>query len=296
MNKRRALIATVLIWCVVIAVLAIPAARQTVAFSTLAAKRNPYCSWFAAVRGFLNHRSGLKVPASKARLKQAGPEYSLWSTPIGDFWSPHDQPGKLLAFMWQETDDRRIYGAARKGDIVLDCGANIGMVTRTMLNDGAALVVAIEPLPENLECLRRNLAKEIEARRVILYPKGVWDRDDVLEMSFENSGGASFVVDRHAGALKLPLTTIDKLVAELQLPRVDLIKMDIEGSETHALAGARETLRRYRPRLSIASYHLPSDPARIPEVVRAAQPGYEEECGSCRATPQGVLPEVLRFH
>jgi FkbM family methyltransferase len=51
------------------------------------------------------------------------------------------------------------------------------------------------------------------------------------------------------------LTTIDKIVDELHLPRVDLIKMDIEGAEVKALAGARNTLSRFHPRMSTAAEH-----------------------------------------
>jgi FkbM family methyltransferase len=41
----------------------------------------------------------------------------------------------------------------------------------------------------------------------------------------------------------VPLTTIDKLVSELNLPRVDFIKMDIEGAEKLALTGGRATIQ-----------------------------------------------------
>jgi hypothetical protein len=48
--------------------------------------------------------------------------------------------------------------------------------------------------------------------------------------------------EAHETDQKFPLTTIDKLVAELKLPKVDFIKMDIEGAEVKALNGARETI------------------------------------------------------
>jgi hypothetical protein len=60
----------------------------------------------------------------------------------------------------------------------------------------------------------------------------------------------------------------------LKLPRVDFIKMDIEGAEQKALHGARQVLIRYQPRLAISSYHLKGDPAAICSIVWQAHPDY----------------------
>src|SRR6185295_19701452 len=124
---------------------------------------------------------------------------------------------------------------------------------------GASRVIAIEPAPENLLCLRKNLAAEIAAGRVTIYEKGVWDKEDVLTMHIDpnNSAADSFVGGRHdSQEIQLPLTTVDHMVAELHLNRVDFIKMDIEGAERRAIAGASATIRRFRPRMAITVYHL----------------------------------------
>jgi hypothetical protein len=47
------------------------------------------------------------------------------------------------------------------------------------------------------------------------------------------------------------MQTVDAIVSAQQLERVDLIKIDVEGHELQALAGAVETLRRFRPRILI---------------------------------------------
>ena len=187
-----------------------------------------------------------------------------------------------------------------RGDIVLDCGANVGVYTREALKNGAKLVVAIEPAPENIECLRRNFTAEIASGRVVLYEKGVWDKDDMLVMRVDpgNSAADSFVI-RREGAVEtkqLPLTTIDKLVAELKLERVDYIKMDIEGAEQRALQGAIETLTKFRPRLSLSAYHVPSDPEMLPKLVRKAWPEYRMQCGPCAEANGHVRPDVLYFY
>ena len=95
---------------------------------------------------------------------------------------------------------------------------------------------------------------------------------------------------------RVPLTTVDKLVAELKLPRVDFIKMDIEGAEPKALAGARDTLAKFKPRLSIASYHEPDHPRTIPAAIFAARPDYQMECGPCAEANRAIRPDVLYFH
>jgi hypothetical protein len=96
-------------------------------------------------------------------------------------------------------------------------------------------------------------------------------------------------------SVKAPLTTIDKLTAELKLERVDFIKMDIEGAEVRALNGARETIARDRPRMSISVYHVPDHPQTVPRAVKAAWPGYSVECGPCAVDNTHIRPDILYF-
>jgi hypothetical protein len=84
------------------------------------------------------------------------------------------------------------------------------------------------------------------------------------------------------------------MVAELHLDRVDFIKMDIEGAERHAIAGARTTIRRFHPCMALCLYHLPDDPLVIPAAVRSIDPNYQMSCGCVRG-PQGVGAEVGHF-
>jgi FkbM family methyltransferase len=276
-------------------------------FVIKAAGRSPVCPLDNALRADENERLQIRykdeiLSASKLVEKDAA-GYHLWDTPRGRWWIPQGDD-YVLPFNLAEQQ-RQIYGtgerAVKSGDIVLDCGANVGVFTRVALDAGARTVVAIEPAPENLECLRRNFPKEIAAGRVIVYPKGVWDKDDVLTLRRDpsNTAADSFVIlrDKNATSIQAPLTTIDKLVAELKLERVDYVKMDIEGAETNALKGAHATLATYHPRLAVASYHLATDPQRIPDVIKEAWPQVQMEVGPCAETDEGrVRPDVLYFH
>ncbi len=268
-----------------------------------AAGRAKGCSFSQSIASAQTGRDNTAIKnrvlaASKLVRRDEAARLSLWNTPDGPYWitygSDWDLPWNLA------EQERDIYGqdghGVKPGDIVLDCGANVGVYTRKALKAGAKVVVAIEIAPDNIECLRRNFAAEIAAGRVIVYPKGVWNKEDVLTLNVTDNEAADSVVMKPKNAKegpKVPLTTIDKLVAELNLPRVDFIKMDIEGAEVPALEGARETLKRWHPRMALAAYHKPDDPTTIPAMARAAFTGYQIACGPCADAGSFIRPDVL---
>ena len=223
--------------------------------------------------------------------------FSLWSTPAGEYWMPTASGDALIYDLAEQKRD--IYGRrVHSGDIVLDAGANVGVFTRKALWAGASKIIAIEPGPENLECLRRNFAAEIADGRVVLYPKGIWDKDDVLRLSVDPASSArdSFVRPiENAQFVEVPLTTVDRLVAELQLPRVDFIKMDIEGAEQKAVNGARSTIAKFRPRMALCIYHVKGDEIMVPKLVAAARPDYKVS-KTCLCAADRVQPEVAFFY
>jgi len=281
--------------------------REPLRLALLVARgRSPHCPLAQAIQS-ASHRRTLtetkdRILAASRRLEEDPAGYVLWETPHGRFWIPRGND-YFLPFHLAEQQvgiyDRPGPGI-KPGDVVLDCGANVGVYTRHALASGARLVVAIEPAPPSLECLRRNLAQEVAAGRVIIYPKGVWDKEDWLTLYVdpENTAAASFLnQDRQARAVeRVPLTTIDNLVAELALERVDFIKMDIEGAELNAIRGAAQTIRRFRPRLAIAAYHAVEHPELIPKLVREIHPSYRVSCGFCAESDSSLRPDILFLH
>lgn len=269
------------------------------------AGRSPYCPLHRAIYATANNQ---ETTAAKDRILEASrlietdsEGFECWDTPQGSFWIPTGNRFHLAFNLAEQERDLYTEGdiTVRPGDIVLDGGANVGAFTRQALAAGAKLVVAIEPAPDNLTCLRRNLAAEIADGRVIVYPKGIWDAEEILSlyMDPENSAAASFVrrLPGWEPVTELPLTTIDRLVAELNLPRVDFIKLDIEGAEPRAIQGGRNTLAGNKPRLAISAYHAPDHPATIPQITLQANPQYELVCGQCRENERGIRPDILFF-
>jgi FkbM family methyltransferase len=264
----------------------------------------------------------LTMDFTKARLDQTWPHVlkslsvlrrddalgiELISSPTRQYWikhTGHSMGGKeLLSYLL--ADHGLLAGAGpehvvRKGDVVLDCGAHVGIFTLTALGLGAAKVVAVEPDPVNLECLRRNLAPEIAAGKVVVAGKGVWSSDGSMSMlvAEDNSGANSMLWARGHYREEVPVTTIDHLRANLGLPCISYIKMDIEGAEREALRGAMGTLKECRPRMMIDSYHRPDDMQVLPAIIREAHADYLLTCASCERFPETsnhIVPHVVFY-
>lgn len=270
---------------------------------TKLAGRAPLCTYEMAIGGTAIVRGEtdeLNRMHAQAHLVRRDPDgLSLWDTPGGPQWAP---PGSEQFTGHPHARLERIDGIdgppVKPGDVVLDCGAHIGESTQAALRMGAGLVVAIEPAPLTVECLRRNLSAEIAAGKVVVYPKGVWDKDEWLELSADPDNAAENSVVRNVGAktVRVPLTTIDQIVTELKLPRVDFIKMDVEGAERNALAGARHTILRFKPRIAVGTYHLADDYLRIPEVISSVRQDYQNTCARCAVAFGKIMPTTMYFH
>jgi FkbM family methyltransferase len=231
-----------------------------------------------------------------SRLLKSDGNLQLWTTPLGEFWMPDKSLSSEIGILAEQ--DLNIYGfgalGVRKGDVVIDCGADIGTFTRKALDMGASLVVAIDPDPQKVICLRRNFEQQASwAGKVKVLQMGVWNREELMPF-YENTG--SVVIAQGLSNEVIRLTTIDNLVAELGLPRVDFIKMDIEGAEIAALQGARLTLNRFKPRLAISTEHFADDGKKIPQTVGALAPDYTKECGPCTYFDGRIRPHVIYFH
>lgn len=141
----------------------------------------------------------------------------------------------------------------RPGQVVYDIGANVGFFTllAAQLVGPAGKVIAVEPLPRNLDLLRRHLAMN-RIDNVVVVPSAAGDAPGTA--SFEVAPSPSMGRLGTAGQLEVAVTTIDALVAAGEAPPPALVKMDIEGGESRALAGAAQTLARRHPILLLSTH------------------------------------------
>jgi FkbM family methyltransferase len=146
----------------------------------------------------------------------------------------------------------------RPGMIVIDAGANIGQYTllaaKAVLPNGQ--VHAFEPVPANWARLTAHVAENGLAEGVRSNRLALWDTPKALTFYLSREDEIGNVTNYSAGTsgnaaafVEADAVRLDDYVAEQGLPRVDLIKMDIEGAEWPALQGAQVTLGRHRPTL-----------------------------------------------
>jgi FkbM family methyltransferase len=128
------------------------------------------------------------------------------------------------------------------GDVIVDLGAGLGseldLMCRLVGPDGA--VYAIEADPLTFACLQRRRELNGLANAIPVHA-AVSDAVGEVVISGEGHHLEHHVVDGGPGA-RVPATTLDAFVASRGITRIDLLKVNIEGSEEAALRGARESI------------------------------------------------------
>jgi FkbM family methyltransferase len=159
----------------------------------------------------------------------------------------------------------------RPGFVVCDIGANIGTYTIPLarLVGPGGHVVSFEPNRPTFACLRQNIRQNRLANVTLLRAAAGPETGTAnLVVTEENFGEVHLspqaATDSSAPAqpsAQVAVTTLDAEVARLGLPRVDYIKIDVEGFELAALRGASDTLAN-NPRLVVQTEIVPAHSAR----------------------------------
>ncbi len=156
------------------------------------------------------------------------------------------------------------------GDVIIDAGGFIGDTAALFCakTGGDCQVHAFELLDESIALFRYNNALNGISDRVVLNKLALSDHSQgSLVIKQARLQGATSVEPGDGPGERIPTITLDDYVARHGLQRVDLIKMDIEGSEIPALHGAVQTIRRFRPKLALCLYHKWDDVLTIPRFI-----------------------------
>jgi FkbM family methyltransferase len=169
------------------------------------------------------------------------------------------------------------------GETVLDLGGYSGLsaIAFSIAVGITGRVIVAEPDPVNLAACEKNIALHRRVNglnNVHVVCGAMAGETGTISFSAESStgSGAVDIVGRSRGkVVTVPAITLSDLTAEL--PRVDFIKCDIEGSEIAMLCGSRDFFVRHRPRMIIEAHAMP-DGHVCADDVAAILIGYGYEC------------------
>lgn len=152
---------------------------------------------------------------------------------------------QALAYLTRRYSEelvRQIVAALPPGGLFLDAGANAGLVTFQVAHRRPdARVVAFEPNPAAVAAWRRNRAL-CASRSVELEASALGDAHGTVTLQAPATDLGAGLVAAGGEGIAVPVTTLDAACARRGIERVDVLKLDVEGYEPEALAGARGLL------------------------------------------------------
>lgn len=161
------------------------------------------------------------------------------------------------------------------GDTVISAGALNGE-TSIWLADNVGengMVFAFEPFSTSLKKLKSNIKRNNLNKNINPIGFGIWKDNQKLYLHEQIRPGENWCSDNKSKH-EIEVVKIDSFVEQNRI-KVDMIKMDIEGSEYNALIGAKQTLQKYNPKLAISIYHLHDDLIHIPKLIKEINPNYK---------------------
>ena len=161
------------------------------------------------------------------------------------------------------------------GDIVIDGGGCFGdtsiFFAKSVGQNG--MVYVFDPLPIHGTVIKKNIGQNNLEKNISFLPYALGDMSNhvkpVQNLDFYLNPGF-----RVTNESDFPIMSIDDFVKRYRLPKIDFIKMDIEGYELNALRGATQTIKKFMPKLAISIYHRKEDFYSIPLLLNQITKDY----------------------
>jgi FkbM family methyltransferase len=120
---------------------------------------------------------------------------------------------------------------------IVDLGSNIGMSALFFLDRcPQAHIICLEPEPGNFRLLQKNLELQILKGRVTVLPLAIDTNEGTASMEAASLKYNSRLIPVKPGLEQVRTTTLNTLVKDYRLKKIDILKMDIEGTEARIFA------------------------------------------------------------
>jgi FkbM family methyltransferase len=140
---------------------------------------------------------------------------------------------------WEREEAEWLRSVVRPGDVMVDCGANVGYFTLlgSRLVGPQGRVVALEPEPRNLALLRRNVRRH-RLDNVAIVAAAAWNEPARLALRRNDLNAGDHQVRPEAGEEMVEAVALDDVLDG----RADVVKIDTQGADHYVIAGLRRTL------------------------------------------------------
>lgn len=145
--------------------------------------------------------------------------------------------------------------------VFVDVGAYIGDTTQDFINtyNNYKKIYCYEVTLETMAKLKNNLSKY---NNIIYKNKAVSNDNSIMYLKESNINSSANQVD-NSGTIEVETVSLDNDILE----KIDIIKMDIEGSEYNALIGCKNHIINDNPTLLISVYHNNEDLWKLPKLI-----------------------------
>lgn len=161
-------------------------------------------------------------------------------------------------FDLKDAGDEALFALVKDTDIVVDIGANIGIYSLRFARSAAkGRVICFEPHPDTFARLRDHVRMN-GFEHLIPQQYGIGPRNETLRLYevVESNSGMNRILpagqaDPSLVSRSIVVKPLKEAIQQLDLPRIDLIKIDVEGFEMDVLHGSEEVIRSFHPVLFI---------------------------------------------
>jgi len=167
-----------------------------------------------------------------------------------DDWSNRFKMEHPESIIYHEIYTRQDYFKGdciiQPGDVVVDCGGNIGIFSALAIDMGASRVFSFEPFPNNYDLNKKN-NPNAQIFDVAVSNKS----DEILELLYTHTGNGGHTIissefDREPGHFQhknifVKTITLDDIISQNFIDHIDFLKVDTEGAELKIFEGLSDS-------------------------------------------------------
>jgi FkbM family methyltransferase len=163
---------------------------------------------------------------------------------------------KMLSGIYEPSTLQVIHQFVSPGAYCLDIGANVGPITLALAKHvgETGRVYAFEPGPPIFQRLEQNVRRNSHlVPRIHLYNSGLSEAAGTLWWNEDiNNRGNGGLLYTHG--VPVSVSTVDTFMEQEQIPRIDFVKIDVEGMEEQVLRGGRSVWETFHPVLYFETF------------------------------------------